>query len=419
VSVADLRERNRPGAATTSIPATEAVTITFAVPREHIAAYRRAADAFREHGGSARVQVVAREDFVDTGRAETTNLWSQMRQIARRVDALAGPEVAALVRSGRAESSLYDLTELTRSLAADDFYPNMLESLQWSNRQWALPDRTSPYVIYYNRWMFDQMGVPYPEPGWTWEEFAQTASRVTRQGEDKIKWWGARDGLGNQLLILAGAAGPLVDYTVTPPRPLLDTPAVINAARRYSALIRRGYLTVPDMLVSGVESGIGQLYGTVAPDDAAMWVGLADLGKLDDLQRSGIGAVQFPVSNPGGDTPIEIQNALAVSAASPHPEAAWEWLRFLSGYGTADSRGPGAPARRVILFDGNNSVAPASLDVYQAALWRAQPVSPLRTEEYHAQRALRDAISRLARGEEDATAVMQNAQGAAEANIRR
>jgi multiple sugar transport system substrate-binding protein len=419
VSAAELRERRRPQPATATMSVTEGITITFAAPREHIAAYRRAAEAFREQGGTARVQVVAHEDFVDTGRAETTNLWSQMRQITRRVDALAGPEVAALVRSGRAESSLYDLTELAQSLAREEFYPNMLESLQWGGRQWALPDRVSPYVIYYNQWMFDQMGVPHPQPGWRWEDFTRTARAVTRQGEDKIKWWGVRDGLQNQLLILVSAAGPLVDYTVTPPRPLLDSPVIVDAAQRYSDLIRRGHLTAPGALVSGAGSQTGQLYGLEAPDDAAMWIGLADLSKLDDLQRSGIGAVQLPISNPVGDTPIEIQNALAMSATSPHPEAAWEWLRFLLDYGTADSRGAGAPARRTILLDGASSVAPASLGVYQTALLRAQRAAPLRTEEYHAQRALWAAIARLAQGDGDAPAVMREAQAAAEAAIGR
>jgi ABC-type glycerol-3-phosphate transport system substrate-binding protein len=225
--------------------------------------------------------------------------------------------------------------------------------------------------------------------------------------------------LQNQLLILVSAAGPLVDYTVTPPRPLLDSPAVVDAAQRYSDLIRRGHLTAPGALVSGAGSQTGQLYGLEAPDDAAMWIGLANLSKLDDLQRSGIGAVQLPISNPVGDTPIEIQNALAMSATSPHPEAAWEWLRFLLDHGTADSRGAGAPARRTILLDGASSVAPASLGVYQTALLRAQRTAPLRTEEYHAQRALWAAIARLAQGDGDAPAVMREAQAAAEAAIGR
>lgn len=416
ISVVELRAVAEGRDSPTPQLVTEPNTITFAAPRDGLAAYLDAATAFNAQSGTTRVVVVARENLTDPGRAETANLWSEMRQIARRVDALAGPEVAALVRSGRAEGALFDLNEMAQSLTADDFYPNMLESLQWQGRQWALPDRVSPYVIYYNQWMFDQMGVDYPRSGWNWEDFTQTAAAVTRQGQDKIRWWGVKDGLGNQLLILASATGPLVDYSASPPKPLLDQPAAIDGARRYGELIRKGYLTVPNALVPHAGGDTADLYGLEAPDDAAMWIGLADLDRLDDLQRSGIGAVPLPVHNPVGDAPVEIQNALAISASSANPYAAWEWLGFLLTYGTTDSRSPGVSARRTFLLDGESKVARASLDLYQQALLRAQAAAPLRTEEYHAQRALWAAVARIARGE-DAEKALQAAQGEATAAI--
>lgn len=418
ISVAELRQRSLARAASAAAPVTATVTITFAAPRADVAAYRRAAEAYAELGGTAEVKVVAREDLLDASRTETVSLWSEMRQVARRVDALAGPEVAALVRSGRAEVALFDLTEMAQSAPADNFYPNMLESLQWRGRQWAVPDRVSPYVIYYNQWMFDQMGVDYPKPGWNWDQFTRTAAAVTRQGEDKIKWWGVKDGLGNQLLILASATGPLVDYSADPPKPLLDQPATIDGARRYGDLIRRGYLAVPNALVPNAGGDTAALYGLEAPDDAAMWIGLADLEKMDDLRRSGIGAVPLPVHNPAGDAPIEIQNALAVSATSAHPFEAWEWLRFLLTHGATDSRGPGASAQRMFLLEGESTITPATLDLYSGALLRAQRAAPLRTEEYHAQRALWGAVARIAGGEE-AEKVMREAQAEVSAAIGR
>lgn len=415
ISVAELQSRSAAHTATAAPPPAGAVTITFAAPRDYLPAYREAAAAFNAQNGIAAVEVVAREDLTEPSRADTTTLWAGMRQMARRVDALAGPEVAALVRSGRAESILYDITDLAADIPGDSFYPNMLESMQWRGRQWAVPDRVSPYVIYYNQWMFDQMGVEYPQPGWNWDSFTKTAAAVTRQGQDKLKWWGVKDGLENQLLLLTAVTGPLVDYSASPAKPLLDQPGIVDGARRYADLLRRGILTVPDILLSGAGSHTTPLYDTEAPDDAAMWIGLATLDKLSALQASGIGAVPLPTTNPAGDTSIEVQNAFAVSATSANPAAAWAWINFLTTYGTTDSRGPGVSAQRTVLLRGDQFDSYA-LGVYQNALLRAQRAAPLRTEEYQAQRALWAAVDRIAQGE-DAETVMREAQAQTEAAI--
>ena len=37
----------------------------------------------------------------------------------------------------------------------------------------------SPLAIYYNKDLFDKAGVPYPKDGWTWEDFQDTAVKLT------------------------------------------------------------------------------------------------------------------------------------------------------------------------------------------------------------------------------------------------
>ena len=66
--------------------------------------------------------------------------------------------------------------------------------------EYMRPYRKSSWAVYYNRDLFDLRGVPYPEAGWTWEDYAETAVRLTGQvGMNKIygslsyapdnKWW--------------------------------------------------------------------------------------------------------------------------------------------------------------------------------------------------------------------------------------
>ncbi len=47
---------------------------------------------------------------------------------------------------------------------------------------YALPFRTNDWVIYYNKSVFDNAGVPYPTNDMTWEEYAEIAKSVTSEG---------------------------------------------------------------------------------------------------------------------------------------------------------------------------------------------------------------------------------------------
>ncbi len=35
-------------------------------------------------------------------------------------------------------------------------------------------------VVYYNKHMFDEAGLEYPQDGWTWDQFRETAEKLPR-----------------------------------------------------------------------------------------------------------------------------------------------------------------------------------------------------------------------------------------------
>ena len=49
------------------------------------------------------------------------------------------------------------------------------DGLKVDGKAYVLPYKTSSWVVYYNKDIFDNAGVPYPSEEWTWEEYAQTA----------------------------------------------------------------------------------------------------------------------------------------------------------------------------------------------------------------------------------------------------
>ena len=44
---------------------------------------------------------------------------------------------------------------------------------------YALPFKQEMYCIFYNKAIFDEAGVPYPEGPWTWDEYVETAEKLT------------------------------------------------------------------------------------------------------------------------------------------------------------------------------------------------------------------------------------------------
>jgi ABC-type glycerol-3-phosphate transport system substrate-binding protein len=383
----------------------EVITLTFAAPRNQQGGYEQAALAFGRANPGIRIRVVPSESLLSS-RSETEILWSQMRVMAQRVDAMAMPEVAALVRSGRSEGILYDLTDMiSESVRSADYYPNTLEGLQWRGRSFALPGRVGLHLIHYNEWMFDQMEVAYPQAGWRWRDFDRTVRAVSLRGNSTSSWWGLSEGTGNGRQLLRSRTGPLVGFATDPPTALLDRSRAIEAVAWYAGLLA-------DDIIAPSEG---------RASEAAMCIAPADLARPAELRSAGIGVAPFPV-DPGltATTPLEIYDASAVSASTDHPEAAWQWLLHLQMNPPAAGYGAGAlSARR----DGNPVLAIWEDDevrsVIEYALEHTQRPAPLRAEEYLVGQQLTAALKRIVEEGQDEPAAMKQAQEAAQKDLGR
>jgi len=60
---------------------------------------------------------------------------------------------------------------------------SIVDGLQQDGKQLAVPYDLGPYVLYYNKTMFDAAGVPEPHPGWSADEFLAAAKALTKDGK--------------------------------------------------------------------------------------------------------------------------------------------------------------------------------------------------------------------------------------------
>lgn len=63
------------------------------------------------------------------------------------------------------------------------YAPSIVEGLQQDSKQLAVPYDLGPYVLYYNKNMFEAAGVPLPKPGWSEAEFMSAAKALTKDGK--------------------------------------------------------------------------------------------------------------------------------------------------------------------------------------------------------------------------------------------
>lgn len=69
------------------------------------------------------------------------------------------------------------------SINISDFDPAILPNLTYEGHQVALPYDFGPYIIYYNKDLFDRHHVAYPKVGWTMDDFAKTVKALTGNGD--------------------------------------------------------------------------------------------------------------------------------------------------------------------------------------------------------------------------------------------
>lgn len=62
----------------------------------------------------------------------------------------------------------------------DEYAESLLEGFSVDGKLYGLPSGTQTMVMYYNKHMFDDAGLAYPQDGWTWDDFYSMAKQLTK-----------------------------------------------------------------------------------------------------------------------------------------------------------------------------------------------------------------------------------------------
>ncbi|MHB1000701.1 MAG: ABC transporter substrate-binding protein [Armatimonadota bacterium] len=185
-------------------------------------------------------------NVINDPSAETQRLLTQLAgDVPPDVMAIYDPQSISLFSKSNA---LLDLTPYVDKykIPVNKLYPNLKPYIYYDNKIVGVPENCAPYVIFYNKKMFRDAGLPYPKPGWTWDECLEAARKLTKNKTTNGRTVPVQKGLfidnGNWWFFIWMYGGKL--FTEDGKTCLMDSPEVKKGIR-YWANLRLKYHVMP------------------------------------------------------------------------------------------------------------------------------------------------------------------------------
>ncbi len=212
----------------------------------------------------------------------------------------------------------YDLSKLV-DLAVKDFTTA-------DGGQYGLPRDLNSVVLYYNKAMFDEAGVAYPDDTWTWEDLVAAGKKLTKDkdGDKTIDQWGLytettdMENYWSSLVWQNGGDVLAPDGKTT----LLDSAEAKGGLQFLQDLIYKEKIMPEPALFA--ETGDAFEQGQAAMEANGSWL-------VPTLLNAGIdlGIAPLPAGAAGKVTSLNPTGAV-VYKKSKNPEAAWKFVKFLT-----------------------------------------------------------------------------------------
>ena len=162
-------------------------------------------------GGALEVKMWAGEQ-VD-GLQQICDLWTEQSGIKVNVQAMGWSEYFTLLEAGASGGQMPDvfwmhstvadlymsndmllnLDEYIKKDGVDltNYYDDLVELYNYNGSQYAIPKDHDTIALLYNKALFDQYNVEYPNDNWTWDDFYTAAKAITDASDGSVYGYSA------------------------------------------------------------------------------------------------------------------------------------------------------------------------------------------------------------------------------------
>jgi len=212
--------------------------------------------------------------------------------------------------------------------ALDGVFPLTLEAYKTKDGYFGLPRDFQAIVLYYNKDMFDAAGVAYPTDDWSWDDLRAAAKALTldKDGNGKTDQWGfwaeAYDQEPFWGSVIWSYGGDIVDA------PAGKTLIGSDAAAAGFEFIRAMWLDDKSMPTQSQLAQFG--YDGFLSGISAM--GVSGHWSVPDYAAAGLNFDVAPLpKGPAGRATGVNSAGFVISARTPNPDAAWQFVKFATG----------------------------------------------------------------------------------------
>lgn len=221
---------------------------------------------------------------------------------------------------------LTDKIEASSDVDLSKFPADIVDLYNYDGKQLAVPKDYDTIALWYNKTMFDEAGVSYPDESWTWDDLAAAAAKLTKDDGSQYGYACAtsnnQDGWYN---IVYSMGGEIINDAKD--KSGLDKPETIKAVKFVSDLVKAGYTPPYDVMAENNPETLLSS-GTVAMASSGSWM-LPAVCNMDYVKENCDLAV-LPKDATTGRR-VSIYNGLGWAAAgnTDKPEEAWQLIEYL------------------------------------------------------------------------------------------
>ena len=221
----------------------------------------------------------------------------------------------------------YINADLDKNTVAD-WDPAQYQSfLTAEGKRFGVPKYHGALALYYNKDLFDEYKVDYPDNGWTHDDYLEAMTKLTqdRDKDGKTDLWGSMMDVSWERIQVHvnGWGGNFVDPNDRH-RSLMGSAQAVAAQEWIRARMWDDRVMASFLNVQNLETRQAFIEQRLAMVEDGSWA-------LKDILAGApfrVGVAAFP-SGPARRVTLATTDGFAIYAGSRHPEAAWELVKFL------------------------------------------------------------------------------------------
>lgn len=211
-------------------------------------------------------------------------------------------------------------------------YNGQTEQMMIQDELYQLPFRSDLWLMFYNKKLFDDAGVPYPVNGWTISEYKETVKQMTKEGFGTDRIYGAHyhtNRIAIQLFALLDGKQSLAEGNYDF---LKETYEMVRQQEQDGYV--RSYVDTNAAQLNYKEAFAA---GTTAMVDAGSWfisvlISNLESGEYDEELCGDWGIVTNPrPDNSDQNSAVGTLTGIGMVSASAHKEEAWDFMQFICG----------------------------------------------------------------------------------------